>query len=110
MTTNDLNHCEIYPIEDDQAAIRVLAKRLSMFLKRPLMYTSEDNVAAIVEGLEYSMQLVLHLPLDRNYHKYWYMVDGCKCIAHKMDNQDRWGTPYRVIAVDCPYHGDKSSL
>jgi len=110
MTTNNELTVINYPIEDDQIAMRVLAKRLSMFLKRPLMYNSEENVAAIVEGLEYSMQLVLQLPLDRNYHKYWYMVDGCKCIAHKMDNQDRWGTPYRVIAVDCPYHGDKSSL
>jgi len=105
MTINDLNHCEIYPIEDDQAAIRVLAKRLSMFLKRPLMYTSEENVAAIVEGLEYSMQSVLHLPLDRNYHKYWWRVSGCSCPS--LDNQDRWGTPYRVIAVDCPYHNIK---
>jgi len=108
MTTNDSNHCEIYPIEDDQVAIRVLAKRLSMFLKRPLMYTSEENVAAIVEGLEYSMQVVLKLSPDRNYHKYWYKVTGCKCPDR--DNQDRWGTPYRVVAVDCPYHGDKSSL
>lgn len=107
MTINDLNHCETHPIGDDQAAIRVLAKRLDMFLKRPLMYTSEENVASVVEGFEYVLQSILKLPMDRNYHKYWYMVSGCKCIAHKLDNQDRWGTPYRVINADCPYHSDK---
>lgn len=108
MTTKDELTVLSFPIEDDQAAIRVLAKRLDMFLKRPLMYTSEENVAAIVEGFEYVLQSVLKLPMDRNYHKYWYAVNGCKCP--KLDNQDRWGTPYRVISSDCPYHSSKSSL
>jgi hypothetical protein len=67
---------------DDQAQLRQLAKDF--------------------EQLEYHQQTLWGFSQDPNFHR-WF--DFPKCTCPKMDNQDRYGTPYRVISADCPVHG-----
>jgi hypothetical protein len=92
-------------IPDTITAIEVLQTQLKAFLARPTMYVEGKDVARIVEGMEYTLQFLWGFPVDRNFHRYWYDVKGCVCP--KLDNKDRFGTPYRVINPQCPFHGEQ---
>jgi hypothetical protein len=76
-------------------------------IKEQMKKTDDPNelheLAFIVENLEFMMQGAWGFVKDRNYHTHWINVP--KCICPKMDNQDNYGTPYRVIRDDCPVHG-----
>lgn len=71
-----------------------------------LMKNTDDvkklkELAFSVENLEFQLQAAWKFPQDRNYHR-WWEVPKCKCPS--MDNQDNYGTMYRVIAGHCPIH------
>jgi hypothetical protein len=61
------------------------------------------ELAYTIENIEFMMQEAWGFPKDSNYHTHWFELP--KCICPKMDNKDSYGTPYRVIRVDCPVHG-----
>lgn len=59
-------------------------------------------LAALFDSLESEQQELWNFPRDVNFH-YFFEFPGCTCP--KMDNRERLGTPYRIIAQDCPIHG-----
>lgn len=61
-------------------------------------------LAAVFEQIEYQLQENWNFTQDRNFHE-WYLVPHCSCP--QLDNQDRKGTPYRVITQTCPIHGKR---
>lgn len=61
------------------------------------------RLAGLVETIEFEMQKNWHFPLNADFHE-WYNVPNCTCP--KMDNEDRRGTPYRVVDAKCPIHGE----
>ena len=58
-----------------------------------------------LEDTEFKMQDLFGFKHDRNYHRYW--LDSPGCICPHMDNGENYGTPYRIIVLDCPVHGEK---
>jgi len=66
-----------------------------------LMYSLVNKL----EQTEFKMQELFGFKQDRNYHRYWLHSPGCTCP--KLDNQDNYGTKYRIIDLDCPVHGEK---
>ena len=58
-----------------------------------------------LENIEYSMQEIFGFPQNRNYHRYWLEIPTCTCP--KLDNQEYYGTEYRLIVEDCPIHGNR---
>ena len=58
-----------------------------------------------LEEIEYSMQEIFEFPQNRNFHRYWLKIPTCICP--KLDNQDYYGTEYRLIVEDCPVHGNR---
>jgi len=60
------------------------------------------NLAVDIEKIEFKQQELWDLPKNRDFH-YWYNVPKCTCP--QMDNQDNYGTPYRIVNDDCPVHG-----
>lgn len=63
------------------------------------------NLAKRAERVEYIIQKLWGFPQDRNYHR-WWNLPGCTCP--KLDNEDRWGTPYRIYVEYCPIHREVS--
>ena len=79
-------------------------KQLHQVLKRPSMHTqSPKHAVAVIEALETTLQGLWGFPYDKDFHSYWMDLRGCTCA--KMDNRERMGTKYKVITMDCPYHG-----
>jgi len=91
---------------DTITAIEVLHTQLKAFLARPTMYVEEKDAARIVEGMEYTLQFLWGFPLDRSFHRYYNKVKGCLCRA-EMDNLELYGSGYRVINPQCPFHGEQ---
>lgn len=52
--------------------------------------------------IQYEMQKAWHFRKNKNRH-YWYNVPKCDCP--KLDNQERLGTPFRIINQSCIIHG-----
>lgn len=57
------------------------------------------------ENAEFKLQEAWGFPQDANYHRWWEVP---KCICPKMDNEDNYGTEYRIIRDDCPVHSTSS--
>lgn len=95
--------------EEQQEILQLLYVELEDLLNNPELYVegrSPGEVQFIVDEiqqLEYDIQRNWNFEPDRNRHKYWLYVKGCKCSWD--DNKLRWGTPYRVINQSCPWHG-----
>lgn len=51
---------------------------------------------------QFALQRVWGFPEDINFHPS-HRLPGCTCGA-MMDNDERLGTPYRVITQGCPIH------
>lgn len=91
--------------EEDMKAMQKVYEFLYQILHRPSMHCqSPQEALAVLEGLEYTLQLFWKFPVDKNYHSYWFDLNGCSCP--KVDNRERSGTSYKIITCDCPYHGD----
>lgn len=52
--------------------------------------------------IEFELQEQWGFTIDANFHRPWYRP-GCSCP--RMDNEERYGTPYRVTSGDCILHG-----
>lgn len=61
------------------------------------------DLANEVEDLEYQLQEAWGFPADSNYHTYWYEVPHCACPL--MDNDEEFGSSYRIKDKSCPVHG-----
>ena len=59
-------------------------------------------LAKIETALEFHQQELWGFKRDENMH-YWWQVPKCRCP--KLDNQERYGTQYRIVSGDCPVHG-----
>ena len=53
---------------------------------------------------QYLLQSLWGFPEDINYHPS-HRLSKCTCGA-TMDNDERLGTPYKVVSHDCPIHGE----
>lgn len=65
--------------------------------------TNLSGYADLVEQMEFALQEAWGFDINRDYHSWWYKVPHCKCP--RMDNEDNYGTQYRIIRGDCPVHG-----
>ena len=63
---------------------------------------SLKNLAEDVRAIEFRLQKAWGFPLDARFHG-WYEVPKCSCP--KLDNLERRGTSYQIIAHDCVIHG-----
>lgn len=54
--------------------------------------------------IQYDLQRHWGFPENADFHPSHRLS---KCICAKMDNDERLGTPYRVITVGCPIHDVK---
>lgn len=87
-------------------ALKEVHDILKQLLSRPnIHFKDAQHCNDVIEGVEYAMQLLWGFPLDRNYHTHWLNVDGCKCGY--WDNMDAFGTEYRYINAECPWHGGR---
>ena len=92
--------------EDTVKKIESLHEEMEALKQLP--FENIENISDYVldmRGLEYEMQWRWGFTQDSNYHTHWFMDHKCFCPV--LDNQDRLGTPYNVIALSCPLHGDK---
>jgi hypothetical protein len=60
------------------------------------------ELARQVEAIEFELQANWGFDVNASFHE-WYDVPKCRCP--KLDNRERRGTGYSVIATDCPIHG-----
>jgi len=63
------------------------------------------HYAAQITEIEYTLQRLWGFPENSDYHRFWN-VPHCKCCS--LDNEERLGTPYRIINKECPVHGQPS--
>lgn len=91
--------------QNEITAIEVLHKKLDAFLKRPLFYVEAKDVVDMVEAYELVLQACWGFPLDKGYHRYWFMVEGCTCPRDDNKMLVATGAPYRCYNNNCPYHG-----
>ena len=61
------------------------------------------RMAGLIETIEFEMQKNWHFDLNKDFHE-WYLVPNCTCP--QMDNEDRRGTPHRIVDAKCPVHGE----
>lgn len=84
--------------------IRELSTELDALLARPDMFC-DSPVDAVnkIEAYEYALQAMWKFKLDSAFHSYWFKVSGCKCP--KDDNIMMFGSHFRTINHECPFHG-----
>ena len=80
-----------------------LAKDLQ--LSNDLTFTTGSIISNTLRDIEFMLQKNWNFKQNEDKHSYWYKLPGCTCA--KMDNKERWGTPYAIITQNCPYHGSK---
>lgn len=98
--------------EEQQSNLQSLYEELEHLINNPEVYIldngSSELLASTLEEIEFSLQRNWNFEPDRNRHKYWLYIKGCKCSWD--DNKFRWGTPYRVINKSCPWHGNVTEV
>lgn len=68
--------------------------------------TEKYNPVQFIEDIEYTMQGVWGFSRDRDFHTHWIDLKGCTCP--KIDNRERMGSPYKITALDCPWHAPEN--
>ena len=58
--------------------------------------------AGISRELEFMLQDLWGFDRDITKHRFWELP---RCECSKLDNKERYGTPYQIINRDCPLHG-----
>lgn len=86
-------------VEDNRDGIIMLHRTLDSVLANPEEF---NDPVALVENLEYLLQLHWNFPEDRNFHIHWPRLKGCTCPFE--DNRELAGMPHRIISGDCPWH------
>lgn len=88
----------------DEDALQGVYDQLGKVLHRPSMVCETPQQAVeVVQGLEYTLQLLWKFPVDSNFHNYWWDLNGCNCGG--MDSRDMLGSGLRWTNDTCPYHG-----
>ena len=79
----------------------------SLFEKAENTDSVEELIAISeqVKHTEYMLQEIWKFKLDKNLHRYWFMIPKCDCP--KIDNRERLGTGHFIISDNCPIHGNK---
>lgn len=88
--------------KESEAELEILYDNLYNLLTYPKDY---DDPVAQIEELEFEAQRLWNLPQDRNYHRYWKAIDGCRCPVS--DNEDPMYFGRRITVEDCPWHWSK---
>ena len=70
-----------------------------------LTYATGSVISTTVQNIEFQLQKYWNFPQNPDFHSYQFRLPGCTCA--KMDNQERVGSPYKVITQTCPYHGQE---
>lgn len=92
-------------VGDLKTLVKLHLERLELFDRM----AKEDSRAKLrkqakeLEKLEFAMQEAWKFEKSANFHTWWYHAPQCNCP--RMDNEDRFGTKYRIIREDCPVHG-----
>lgn len=63
------------------------------------------ELALDLQEVEFELQRLWGFTEDARYHKFWQYP---KCTCPQMDNEDRYGTKYKIVNQQCPLHGDKA--
>ena len=64
------------------------------------------NLAKKIEKIEFKQQKLWGFQQNPDYHHWWKVP---KCICPSMDNDDNYGTKYRIVNSKCPVHGNIKS-
>jgi hypothetical protein len=106
-----LNHhlAEKQNVTDEQLEALKLSHQLRWILFEAAKKVLDEPLklkmlANIFDALETEQQKLWNFEPNPNHH-YFFSFPGCKCPV--MDNQDRLGTPHKIINQNCPIHGDK---
>ncbi len=92
----------------DDAGIDLIRRRHAEMDAVKRMFKDADRpevIAALVADvarIEYLMQDAWRFPRSASHHTHWRLVPGCTCP--EAQNELLRGSPYRVIADDCPIH------
>ena len=96
------NSRNLDPITID--AIEELNRKLDDVLTNPNIHCQSPREAiTYIAEIEYKLQKLWKFDISPDHQKYWFRVTGCTCP--KLDNEDTFGTPYKIKNGDCPYHG-----
>ena len=75
--------------------------------KDSLDFTTGHIISNTVKDIEFALQSNWNFEQNEDYHSYWFRLPGCQCPI--IDNQERMGTPYKIITQSCPYHGESNA-
>lgn len=57
--------------------------------------------------IEFRQQREWGFKIDKKWHRFWQRP-GCECP--KMDNGERWGTPYTIVSGNCRLHWNEEEF
>ena len=89
------------------ARLLELYEELSQLFDRARDADSDEQckvIAAELKDLEFQLQDNWNFPRSEDHHSYQFRLPGCTCP--KIDNAERFGTPYKIITTTCKFHGD----
>lgn len=56
----------------------------------------------VLTEIEFDIQECFGFEKNVYFHRFW---ERPKCLCPKMDNAERWGTPWSITRSNCPLHG-----
>lgn len=69
----------------------------------PETFTRENvDPVQLIEDIEFSLQGVWKFVRNPAYHTHKWEIVGCSCP--KLDNMERFGSPFKVINGNCKWH------
>ena len=85
--------------EEKVSAIKEVHKHLYHVKVRPNSY--EDPVD-LIEAIEYTLQVLWGLEVNKDWHSHWNEIKGCTC-----PNDQPVGSGLRRVNRTCPWHWRK---
>lgn len=70
--------------------------------QREIQKVALRQYAKKITKIEFALQGLWGFGQDENFHRWWELP---KCSCPKMDNEEHWGTEFRVINQNCILHG-----
>jgi len=87
--------------EGEMGALQALHRLLEEVKENPR--GGKYDPVQFIEDIEFTLQGIWGFTRDKSFHSHWLDISGCTCP--RLDNQERFGTPERITARDCPWHG-----
>jgi hypothetical protein len=107
MINKDLAKLRGIPLED-QVHIEDLQNLLTKWCAAPWDYFNTPQEAVeVITVSEYTLQRLWRFPENSDFHTWWLRLAKHRCPV--MDNEERIGTPYKVIVCSCPYYGNNKA-